>query len=651
MAKNNYANYTHAQLVEELKRLNKRKKYGLVWEEKDTEEKFEAEAEGKLPVLTEDKKREVITDANQPTNIIIEGDNYHALSVLNYTHAKSIDVIYIDPPYNTGSTAWRYNNDYVDKEDAFRHSKWISLMSKRIKLAKNLLTNKGIIVCAIDDYEVHNLRHLLDEIFGYDNRLSTITVIHNPGGRQDDKFVATAHEYMLLYAKNKEAATVKYLEIPDKKIQEYVHKDKFGKYKTREFRRSGSNSRRKDRPKMWYPIYINKETLELDTKPSNNSVELLPIDQNGIERVWRWGKESFEQKKEKYIEARRTDKDNSYAIFVKERHEDNKGEKPKSIWNKAAYSATNGTSELKKIFGDDNDNEKIFDYPKSPYLMYDILKIITHDNSIVLDFFAGSGTTGQAVLQLNKNEGGNRQFILSSNNEVGPKLFSELKKQNLSKEEMDKEGVCQKVTYPRIKKVIKGYKYSGLNRDIVLERKITMDILNNADEFLEEIEQTKIKQGYPKYQLELKDGTIKLYGVYNKNGTVEGLGGNLKYYKTNFVGSDPTHKNKKLLTEKSIEMLCIRENTFEEVSIKPDFAIFKSEKKYSAILFNEMKMEEFKREIKKLKLKVSVYVFSLEGDDFSEDFQDVKNNITLCSIPEAILKVYRRIYETAKPKK
>jgi adenine-specific DNA-methyltransferase len=136
-----------------------------------------------------------------------------------------------------------------------------------------------------------------------------------------------------------------------------------------------------------------------------------------------------------------------------------------------------------------------------------------------------------------------------------------------------------------------------------------------------------------------------------KRETVEGLGGNLKYYKTNFVGSEPTHRNKKLLTEKSIDMLCIRENTFEKVLSKADISIFKNKMKYTAILFNEMKMDEFKREIKKLKLPVSIYVFSLEGDDFSDEFEVLKNDITLCSIPEAILKVYRRIYETAKPKK
>jgi len=193
----------------------------------------------------------------------------------------------------------------------------------------------------------------------------------------------------------------------------------------------------------------------------------------------------------------------------------------------------------------------------------------------VLDFFAGSGTTAHAVLELNNEDEGNRQFILCTNNE---------------------NNICTEVCYPRITKVIEGYK-------------------NSKQEF------------------------------------IGGLGGNLKYYKTNFVGSEPTHRNKKLLTSKSIEMLCIRENTFEEVLIKSDLAIFKSEKKYTAILFNEMKMEEFKSEINKLKLKVSVYVFSLEGDDFSEEFEDLKSNISLCSIPEAILKVYRRIYETAKPKK
>ena len=139
MAKDKYENYTKEQLIEELKKLSKRKKYGLVWEEEKTKEKFEADAEGKLPVLVEDKKREIKTDADKPTHILIEGDNYHALSVLNYTHAKSIDVMYFDPPYNTGNNDFKFNDKFVDHEDSYRHSKWLSFMSKRLKLAKNLL--------------------------------------------------------------------------------------------------------------------------------------------------------------------------------------------------------------------------------------------------------------------------------------------------------------------------------------------------------------------------------------------------------------------------------------------------------------------------------------------------------------------------------
>lgn len=143
MGKNNYQDWTKEELIQEIKWLKKRKKYGLVWDEEKTKERFESDAEGKLPVLVEDKKKEIMTDADKPVNILIEGDNYHALSVLNYTHPKSIDVIYIDPPYNTGAKDWKYNNDYVDINDTYRHSKWLSMMFNRLKLAKRLLRDDG----------------------------------------------------------------------------------------------------------------------------------------------------------------------------------------------------------------------------------------------------------------------------------------------------------------------------------------------------------------------------------------------------------------------------------------------------------------------------------------------------------------------------
>jgi len=433
MAKD-YSKLGKEDLLKVIEKIESRKKYGLIWDEEKTKEQFEKESENALPVLKEVKGKEIKTDPAKPTNILIEGDNYHALSVLNYTHQGKIDVIYIDPPYNTGNKSWKYNNRYVERDDAFKHSKFLSFMDKRVRLSKNLLTDNGIIVCAIDDYECQNVRHLFDDIFGEDNRLGTITVVHNPGGRQDDKYFATAHEYMLVYAKNKDLAKVGYLEISDKKLAEYKFEDKFGRYKLREFRRSGANSRPQDRPNLWYPIYIHSKTLDIQISKKSGYVEFLPIDPKHIKRVWRWNAKTLMEDKEKYIEVKKDGK--NFILYVKERIDDNKGQKPKTFWNESYYSSAVGTAELKNILGNHFKGEKIFDFPKSKFLVRDIIEIISTPNSTVLDFFAGSGTTGQAVLELNQNNKGNRNFILCTNNEG---------------------GICEEVCYPRVKGVIKGY--------------------------------------------------------------------------------------------------------------------------------------------------------------------------------------------------
>src|SRR3989338_4592273 len=207
MVKKNYSEWSKQELVEEIKKLEKRKKYGIVWEDKL--EQVAELCKEKLPILAEDKSKEIETDKGKPVNILIEGDNYHALSVLNYTHKGKIDVIYIDPPYNTGSSVWRYNNDYVDGEDSWRHSKWLSFMEKRLKLAKNLLRENGTIVATIDDYEVNSLGLLMDEIFGEKNKIGIVIVENNPRGRTTNTFFATCHEYYLFYAKNISLAKIK----------------------------------------------------------------------------------------------------------------------------------------------------------------------------------------------------------------------------------------------------------------------------------------------------------------------------------------------------------------------------------------------------------------------------------------------------------
>ena len=163
--KNNYSDWSNDDFVKEIKKLKERKKYGIVWNEEKTKEEFDKESEGKLPILKEVKSNEIQTSDNSPTNILIEGDNYHALSVLNYTHAKQVDVIYIDPPFNKGSESLRYNNKFVEKDDPYKHSKWLSFMYKRLRLAKQLLKKDGALIVAIDDFELNHLGLILEEIF------------------------------------------------------------------------------------------------------------------------------------------------------------------------------------------------------------------------------------------------------------------------------------------------------------------------------------------------------------------------------------------------------------------------------------------------------------------------------------------------------
>src|SRR3972149_4320504 len=415
MAKSNYENYTHAQLVEELKKLSKRKKYGLVWEEEKTKEKFEVDAEGKLPVLVEDKKREIKTDANKPTNILIEGDNYHALSVLNYTHAKSIDVIYIDPPYNTGNNDFKYNDKFVDREDSYRHSKWLSFMSKRLKLAKNLLKQSGVIFISIDDNEIAQLKLLCDDVFSEKNFI--IDVIWNSRKSvSSDAIVSLNHNHTLLYVKDIDV------------LREVTKKSNKFKLPAQEEKFSNPDNDPRGR---WVADPFEaagvRKNLAYAIKNPNTGETYYPV--KG--RHWAVLEEEYFKllKDNKIVFGKNGKGKPSRKRFLSDAME--KGMTPKSIWDDVG-TTTNGTQELEDILG-----EKKFNNPKPVSLIRRILELTTDKNSVVLDFMAGSGTTGHAVLELNKEDGSNRQFILCTNNE---------------------NNICTNVCYPRLKKAINGYK-------------------------------------------------------------------------------------------------------------------------------------------------------------------------------------------------
>ncbi|MEK6858356.1 MAG: site-specific DNA-methyltransferase [Nanoarchaeota archaeon] len=581
MVKRDLSGWSKDDLIKEVEALRKQKTYGLVWEKdktkeafdyyinwdgQKTEEKFPG-TEHKLPVLKEVSDKEIITDKEKDFNLLIEGDNYHSLAALNFTHNKSIDVIYIDPPYNTGNKDFKYNDQYVDLEDAYRHSKWLSFMEKRIKLARELLKDGGLIVISIDDNEQAQLRILCDEIFGGNNFISNVCLVNNLAGRSDKKYVATAHEYLLFYRKTA-SAEINGLPMTPESLDEYNLEDQNGKYRLQGLRKRGSNSRRKDRPNLFYPIYIDPvgKTVSVE-KTKTHNIEVTPKLSNGNEGCWRWEKKAVTVRSIELV-AKIVSGRNEWDVFQKDylfKNGEEKKLKMKSFLIDSDYSTDTATTVLRELF----DGMKKFDSPKSHYLIKDLIRYCSTKNGLVLDFFAGSGTTGHAVLDLNKEDGGSRRFILCTNNE---------------------NNICTEVCYPRINKVIKGYKSSG------------------------------------------QEG-------------VEGLGGNLKYFKTDFVDSAPTDKNKKKIVDKSTEMICIKENAFIPVKGKREWKIFKNHNYYLGIVFDEDSIEDFVKEAKKLDKKIHVYVFSLDGKVPEKEFKELKNKAKLCPIPEVILHVYRRIFK------
>lgn len=541
------------------KELKKRKKYGLVWEEKP-EEVVEMCKE-KLPILKEIKSKEIITDKDKPVNLLIEGDNYHALSVLNYTHASKVDVIYIDPPYNTGNKDFIFNDHYVDREDAYRHSKWLSFMERRLKLAKNLLKETGVIFISIDDNEVAQLKLLMDspDLFGENNFVAN--VIRLTGStRNMAKNIDIRNDYLLIYGKNINKLQIKGL--PREKSENFINPDKDpeGEWSTQDLTvRSGGfdyeipsiDGTKMFRRKWRFDIKKMKTIMGGKSSESFQNIYKKALKVQVNNKIW-------------FILNKVVFKGSQNVPNFKKYLKDVRDITVNSIWNDIE-SQKKANENLQNIFG----GKKVFDNPKPVGLIKKILKICLSHNAIVLDFMAGSGTTGQAVLELNKEDGGERQFILCTNNE---------------------NNICTDVCYPRIERIIKGYK--------------------------------------------------------NLNGRqVDGLGSNLKYFKTDFVDAEPTDKNKTKLTKLATEMLCVKEGTFEKVLDSKDFKIFKNSDHYTGIIFDQSAIPAFKKTIEDLQGEFSIYVFSLGDETFDEEFADVKQKVKLSPIPEAILRVYRRIFK------
>lgn len=287
---------TNEEKSELLGLLRKQKKYGLVWEDKpeDVEERLREE----LPVLVEDPAKAIIsTEADAPNHILIEGDNLEALTALAYTHEGKIDVIYIDPPYNTGNKDFVYNDKFVDKEDSYRHSKWLSFMSKRLRIAKQLLSDRGVIFISIDDNEQAQLKLLCDEILpgGF---LQLFIIESNPRGSQASKYFANVHEYLFCYSRKPNPDKIFGLPKTEENISEFSFEDEKGKYRLLGLRQRGGAWRRSDRPLLFYPLYVNPSTKQVSLVQSPDfSIEVIPQRPTGEDSRWTWSKEKVSKER------------------------------------------------------------------------------------------------------------------------------------------------------------------------------------------------------------------------------------------------------------------------------------------------------------------------------------------------------------------
>ena len=575
--------------------------YGIVW--MDVPEAFENDIENKLPVLEEEKEKAIKNSDKKPTHILIEGDNYHSLTCLNYTHKEKIDLIYIDPPYNTGKDGFIYRDKrIVDKfpdgtlvplDSPFRHSYWLSFMFKRLDIAKNLLKDTGKIVISIDDNELANLILVCSKVFGNANQVAILPTVMNLKGNQDQFAFAGTHEYTVIFAKDISKCSFNQFELDEDELDKW-EEDEIGFFKKgANLKSTGENAPREKRPYLFFPLLFDKKTNELhhiedeeyhniydkETKSFDENFItslkdkyenqgysfILPITSNAF-MSWRWSRKKMLNEPYNII----VNSNGNHSINKKQRPNlgDLPSKKPKTLFYKPEYSSGNGTNQLKNIIP----NNK-FKAPKPVELIKDLIRLSANKKSYVLDFFAGSGTTLQAILELNK-EDKNIQGIICTNNE---------------------NEICDDVTYPRIKKVINGY--------------------------------TNLK-----------------------GKEIEPLGNSLKYYKTTFVGKnnilDATDEDKAMLARKAGFLLAIAENTLEEVKQTDFFQIFENGKSKTAIYYREEldELNLFLEEVKAIKSPISLYLFSWGNKSEFETLFDHLDNVKVKTIPQPVLEIYRKIY-------
>lgn len=539
---------TNDEKSELIKLLRSQKKYGLVWEDKP--EDAEQRMVNEQPVLVEVPERAILSDdAEAPNHILIEGDNLEALTALSYTHTGKIDVIYIDPPYNTGNKDFSYNDTFIDRENGYRHSMWLSFMDKRLEISKNLLSSRGTIFISIDDNELSQLKLLCDEIFGERNFIACPVRRRRKSQANLSKNISTIHEYVLIYRKN--------IEHELNKVEANLDLDSF---------KNPDNDPRG--PYTTMPCTNRGGTKYSVVTPTGNV----------IEDEWRFKKQTYDQLFEdnRIVFPRGGKGKPRYKLFLSEKQRG--GVIPNSWWDELE-SNQEGAALLKQILGED-----AFSNPKPVGLITFIEKLSTLKDSTILDFFAGSGTTLHATMQLNAEDGGHRRCILATNNE---------------------NGICENVTYERNRRVIQGYitpkgeKVPGLTR-------------NNLRYY-----KTKFvpRDKSPKNLRNLMALSTDMLCIHNDT-----------YIEKPFVGKNINNKIARYFESND--------------GSKRMLVIYRAEAIQALV---ELMKQEFKNDESKENGKLMVYVFSPNGYAYDDEFEDVADYVSLCAMPDAVLNAYRRV--------
>ena len=539
---------TNDEKSELIKLLRSQKKYGLVWEDKP--EDAEQRMVNEQPVLVEVPERAILSDdAEAPNHILIEGDNLEALTALSYTHAGKIDVIYIDPPYNTGNKDFSYNDTFIDRENGYRHSMWLSFMDKRLEISQNLLSSRGTIFISIDDNELSQLKLLCDEIFGERNFIACPVRRRRKSQANLSKNISTIHEYVLIYRKN--------IEHELNKVEANLDLDSF---------KNPDNDPRG--PYTTMPCTNRGGTKYSVVTPTGNV----------IEDEWRFKKQTYDQLFEdnRIVFPRGGKGKPRYKLFLSEKQRG--GVIPNSWWDELE-SNQEGAALLKQILGED-----AFSNPKPVGLITFIEKLSTLKDSTILDFFAGSGTTLHATMQLNAEDGGHRRCILATNNE---------------------NGICENVTYERNRRVIQGYttpkgeKVPGLTR-------------NNLRYY-----KTKFvpRDKSPKNLRNLMALSTDMLCIHNDT-----------YIEKPFAGKNINNKIARYFESND--------------GTKRMLVIYRAEAIQALV---ELMKQEIKNGESKENGKLMVYVFSPNGYAYDDEFEDVADCVSLCAMPDAVLNAYRRV--------